>query len=200
MGVHSREKKVLLILGISITLGAVILNALGHNPPSAGAFCLSRYYLLGSVEKIILSRADQSQNYWNQIEIQYSNTESGNIEELATLNNLDGPKHLNYHFIICNGNGGHDGLIQPTEKWQKQSPILAQSSHGRLFLAGYSRNDETDSHDTISEQTIYICVIADNKTSFPTNFQIKRAEELVGELCRKFNIQPESIRYPDGWQ
>jgi hypothetical protein len=200
MGVHSREKKVLLILGISITLGAVILNALGHNPPSAGAFCLSRYYLLGSVEKIILSRAAQSQEHWSQIEIQYSNTECGNIEQLATLSKLDGSEHINYHFIICNGNGGHDGLIQPTEKWQRQSPILAQSNRGRLFLAGHSRNDETDSHNTIPEQTIYICVIADNKTSFPTNFQIKRTEELVGELCRKFDIQPESIRYPDSWQ
>ena len=197
---HSREKKVLLILGISITLGAVILNALGHNPPSAGAFCLSRYYLLESVEKAIRSRANQSQNYWSQIEIKYSNTESGNIEELAVINNLKTSDYIPYHFIICNGNGGHDGLIQPTEKWQRQSCIMSEQSQDRLFLAGQSRNDEPSSYDIIPEQTIYICVIADSKTTLPTNFQVKRAEELAGELCRKFNIQPEYIRYPESWQ
>ncbi|MBN1803644.1 MAG: N-acetylmuramoyl-L-alanine amidase [Sedimentisphaerales bacterium] len=200
MGAHSREKKVLLILGISITLGAAILNALGHNPPSAGAFCLSRYYLLDPVEKVIYSRADQYQQSWSQIEIRYSYTESGNIEQLAAVNNLENHENINYHFIICNGNGGHDGLIQPTENWQKQSPIMTQSMKDRLFLAGQLRNDEIFSADKITEQTIYICVIADNKTSLPTNFQVKRTEELVEELCRKFNIQPESIRYPDSWR
>jgi hypothetical protein len=181
---HSREKKVLLILGVSIGLGTIILNALGHNPPSAGAFCLSRYYLLGSVNKAIGSSADQSQERWRQIEIEYSGTESGNIEELASSGNPDSPRDVDYHFIICNGNGGHDGLIQPTEKWQRQSPII----HEQAFCG------------TPTEQTIYICVIADNETSFPTNFQIKRAEELVEGLCRKFNILPEFISYPDSWQ
>lgn len=187
---YSREKKVLLILGISITLGAVILNALGYNPPSAGAFCLSRYYLLGSVKRAIGSRADQFQDHWSRIEIDYSSIESGNIEELVSLSDPDGPEEVKYHFIICNGNGGHDGLIQPTEKWQNQSSIIA----------GQSANDEPIFCETPIEQTIYVCVIADKETSFPTNFQIKRTEELVEVLCRKFNIQPESISYPDSWQ
>ena len=186
MKTHSREKKVLVILGISITLGTIILNALGHNPPSAGAFCLSRYYRLGSVKKAILSRADQSRKHWSQIEIDYSGTESGNIEQLALLSKADNPENVKYHFIICNGKG----LIQPTEQWQKQLPIIPVQS----------QDDEPVSCETLTEQTIYICVIADNETSFPTDFQIKRSEELVEGLCRKFNIQPESISYPDSWQ
>ena len=190
MRTHTREKKVLVILGISITLGTVILNALGHNPPSAGAFCLSRYYRLSSVKQAILSRANHPPRRWSQIEIDYSGTESGNIEQLALLSNVGSPEHVNYHFIICNGNGGHDGLIQPSEKWQRQSSIIP----------GQSRNDEPVFCETLTEQTIYICVIADNETSFPTDFQIKRTEELVEGLCRKFNIQPESISYPDSWQ
>ena len=190
MRTHSREKKVLVILGISITLGTIILNALGHNPPSAGAFCLSRYYRLGSVKKVILSCADQSQKRWSQIKIDYSGSESGNIEQLALLSNVDSPGDVNYHFVICNGNGGHDGLIQPTEKWQRQSSIMA----------GQSRGDEQFSSETPTEDTIYICVIADKETSSPTDFQIKRTEELVEGLCRRFNIQPEAISYPDSRQ
>jgi len=164
---HSRETKVLVVLGVSIILGAIILNALGHNPPSAGAFCLSRYYRLGSVKKSILSRADQLPGRWSRIEIYYSGTESDKIKQLASF----------CHFVICNGRVGHDGQIQPTEKWQKQSSVIHYS-----------------------KQAIRICVIADDKASPPSDFQIKRTEALVETLCRKFNIQPESIRYPADWQ
>jgi len=199
MTTHSRETKVLVVLGISIILGAIILNALGHNPPSAGAFCLSRYYRLGSVKKSILSRADQSQGRWSRIEIYVSVPESGNIKSAyGGLSDVGGDEHINpvreqnekvspdrdtayngvnCHFVICNGHVGHDGQIVPTEKWQRQSSVIHYS-----------------------KQTIRICVIADGKTAPPTDFQIRRTEALVEKLCRKFNIQPESIRYPDDWQ
>ncbi len=196
---HSRETKVLVVLGVSITLGAIILNALGHNPPSAGAFCLSRYYRLGSVKKAILSRADQLPGRWSRIEIYYSDTEAGKIEfAYGGLSDVGADDHINSvreqnekvspdrdtayngvncHFIICNGRVGHDGQIEPTEKWQQQSLV-----------------------EHYSKQTIRICVIAEDKAKTPTNFQIKRTEALVEKLSRKFHIQPESIRYPAGWQ
>ncbi|MFZ2149314.1 MAG: hypothetical protein WAV28_19050 [Sedimentisphaerales bacterium] len=192
MTTHSRETKVLVILGVSIIFGAIILNALGHNPPSAGAFCLSRYYRLGSVKKAILSRADQLPGRWSRIEIYYSGTESGNIESaFGRSSDVGGHEHINpvrdtkekvsnivnCHFVICNGRVGHDGQIEPTEKWQQQSSIVH-----------------------CSKQTIRIYVIVDDKAKTPTDFQIKRTEALIEELCRKFNIQPESIRYPADWQ
>jgi len=192
MTTHSRETKVLVVLGVSITLGAIILNALGHNPPSAGAFCLSRYYRLGSVKKSILSRADQSPGRWGRIEIYVIVPESGNIKSaFGGSSDVGGDEHINpvreqnekvsnginCHFVICNGRVGHDGQILPTEKWQRQSSVIHYS-----------------------KQTIRICVIVDDKAKTPTDFQIKRTEALVEELCRKFNIQPESIRYPDDWR
>jgi len=208
MTTSSRETKVIVILGASITLGAVILNILGHNPPSAGAFCLSRYYRLGSVKKALLSRAAQSPGRWSRVEIHFSGTarlsspktESGNIKSAYVgLSDVSSPEHINpvreqnekvsngvnCHFVICNGNGGRDGQILSTEKWQRQSPISAL-----VPAAG----------ETTTDQTIYICVIADGKAVSATDFQIKRTDALVEELSRKFNIQPESIRYPDDWQ
>ncbi len=199
MKTHSRETKVLVVLGVSITLGAIILNALGHNPPSAGAFCLSRYYRLGSVKKSILSRADQLPGRWSRIEIYVIVPESGNIKSaFGRASDVGADEHIkpirdtkekvspdrdtayngvNCHFIICNGRVGHDGQIEPTEKWQQQSLV-----------------------EHYSKQSIRICVIADDKAKTPTDFQIKRTEALVEELSRKFHIQPESIRYPAGWQ
>ncbi len=239
MTTHSRETKVLVVLGVSITLGAIILNALGHNPPSAGAFCLSRYYRLGSVKKSILSRADQLSGRWSRIEVYVSVPESGNIESaFGGLSDVGGDERINpvreqnekvspdrdtgvnCHFVICNGRVGHDGQIEPTEKWQRQSPILSRPSRDRSVIPRENWNGEpllpatsvgalsdrskyqrpTDFCETPTEKTIYICVIADDEAVPPTDFQIRRTEALVEVLCRKFDIQPESIRYSDDWR
>jgi len=182
MSNQPRAAKVLAVLLVSMTVGAVVLMALDNTPPSAGPFCLSSYYRLGSIEKTILSQAAQSPNRWNCIEIYYSSTKAGNIEQLASLNGLASPEDINCHFCVCNGLGGGNGQIQPTEKWQRQWSIIpSQTWYG-------------------TGQTIRICVIADNKTIRPTDFQIKRVQILVEELCRKFNIQLESIYYPSDWQ
>ncbi len=208
---HSRETKVLVVLGVSITLGAIILNALGHNPPSAGAFCLSRYYRLGSVKKSILSRADQLPGRWSQIEIYVIVPEFGNIKSaFGGSSDVGGDEHINCHFVICNGRVGHDGQILPTEKWQRQSSVIppenVNSEPPPPATSGGASSDRskyqrpTDFFETPTDQTIYIYMIADDESVLPTDFQIRRAEALVEVLCRKFDIQPESIRYPDDWR
>ncbi len=174
MSVQSRRAKVFVILLLSMTAAAIILMALGNNPPSAGAFCLSYYYRLDSVEEAITSRAAQSSDRWSCIEIYYSGTKAGSIEQLASLSSLAGPEDIDCHFVICNGLGSGDGQIQPTEKWQRQYLIRNLNAIG-------------------------ICVIADGKTTRPTDFQIKSVEALVEALHRKFNIPPESIYYPSNW-
>ena len=173
-----RVAKVLATLLASMTTGAIVLMAMGHNPPSAGPFSLWTYYSLDPVKKAISSRAVQSTNNWNSIEIYYSGTQTGNIEQLASLSGLANPDDINCHFCLFNGFGGSDGQIQPTEKWQKQSPATS----------------------TGSNKTIRICIIADGKTKHPTDCQLKRIQVLVDALCKKFNIQFRSIDYPSEWR
>ena len=166
---------------LSMTAGAIILMALGNNPPSAGPFCLSSYYRLDPLEQAVLSREVQSPDRWNIIEVYYSDTKAGNIEQLASLDGLAGIEDINCHFVVCNGLGGGDGQIQTAEKWQRQWSIVP----GRTWYG--------------SPQTIRICVIADDKTAFPTDTQKKRVEALVERLSRRFEIQPQSIYYPSIW-
>ncbi|MHC4069187.1 MAG: peptidoglycan recognition protein family protein [Planctomycetota bacterium] len=179
---QSRMVKVLAALLISMTTGAIVLMALGNNPPSAGPFCLSSYYHLDPVEKSILSSTIQTKARWNAIETYYSNTKAGNIEQLASISGLTSPEDLNCHFVICNGLGGKNGQIQNTEKWQRQWSIIPGKSW----------------HKTA--QTIRICVIADPKDSRPTDSQIRRVEVLVEKLARNFDIKNENIYYPGDWQ
>lgn len=182
MANQPRVAKVLAALLVSMTLGAIVLMALGSNPPSAGPFCLSSYYRLDPVEESVFSRTVQSLDRWNRIEIYYSGTKAGNIEQLASLSGLSNPDDINCHFVICNGLGGGSGQIQPTAKWLKQwSCIPGKNWYG-------------------SGQTIRVCIVADNESSRPTDCQIKRAEALVEVLAQKFNISPQTIQYPTNWQ
>jgi len=182
MSNQPRVAKVLAALLLSMTLGAIILMALGNNPPSSGAFSLWSYYRLDPVQKVIISRVAQSPDRWNCIEIYYSNTKAGNIQQLASLNGLARPEDLNCHFCIGNGLGARNGQIQSTEKWQRQWSIIP----GKTWYG--------------TGQTIRICVIAEAATAPPTNSQRKRTEALAEGLCRKFNISPDQIHFPNNWQ
>jgi len=178
MSNQPRAVKVFAALLVSMTAGAIVLIALGNNPPSACPFCLSSYYRLDELEKAVSSQAVQSTSRWNRIEIYYSGTKAGNIEQLSSLAGLSSPEDLNCHFVICNGNGGSDGQIQSTEKWQRQWSIIP----GPTWYG--------------TGQTIRLCVIADGKITQPTDFQVKRLELLLEVLCRKFDISPQSVHYP----
>ena len=176
MTTQLRVWKVLLVLLFSMTSGAIVLMTLRNTPPLAGAFCLSSYYSLPPTAAAISSRNQQSRDHWQGIEIYYSGTRVGNIEWLAYLSGYRNPGELNCHFVICNGNGGEDGQIQTTEKWQAQAAVRSRrglGNHGK---------------------TIRICIVADGKTVFPTDCQVKRAETLVEALCRHFRINRQQVR------
>jgi N-acetyl-anhydromuramyl-L-alanine amidase AmpD len=178
----ARVVKVLATLLASMTIGAIVLMTMGHNPPSAGPFSLWSYYRLDPVKEMICSRTAQFRGRWNWIEIFYSGTKSGNIEQLASLNGLSDSHDINCHFCIYNGFGGNDGQIESTEKWQKQLSAISGSKWDG------------------SDQAIRICVVADGRGTQPTDCQIKRIQALVEELCRGFDIKAESVFYPNDWR
>jgi hypothetical protein len=182
MSNQPRITRVLVVLLVSMTAGAVVLMALGNNPPSAGPFCLSTYYRLDPVKEGISSRVTQAPGRWECIEIYYSGTKAGNIGQLASLSGLASAEGINCHFVICNGLGGSDGQIQTTEKWQNQwSAIPDHTWYG-------------------SSRTIRICLVADGKGVRPTDSQIKRVEALIEALAMKFSVQPAKVFYPSSWR
>jgi hypothetical protein len=120
MTAQSRQTKVLVTLLVSIIVCTIILNVLGHNPPSAGAFCLSQYYNLAPVEKLVSSRDVQRLGYWMGIEIYFSECKEDNrvvygcnlrTEKSDSFSNISNQEENSCHFIIHNGLTGHDGQI-----------------------------------------------------------------------------------------
>jgi len=173
--------------------GAAILNAMSHNPLTASAFCLSRYYDLTPVEESLGGRAIQFPHRWKRIEIRCDNNgdlQTGSTDGSGILPAQSGPSESaskrqaeNCHFIVCDGYVGDDGQIQPTANW------LGQSASDR------NTKDRSESLESL-EQTIYISIATNNERTAPTELQIRRTEALVEELCRRCRIEPEDIRYP----
>lgn len=178
---HARSTKVFVAALISALIGGLTLKALCDNPPSAGAFSLSEYYRLDSIEEVLRSDVPQSAEHWGHIVIYYSGSIVDAAREPEAINGTARRENTNCHFVIFNGVCGGDGQIQTTEKWRRQSSA-----------AGSGRAGGKDG-------TIRLSILADGKIAVPTNLQIKRTESLVAALARRFNICSEFIHYPEGW-
>lgn len=183
MSSQPRVVKVLSALVVSMTTGALVLIALGNNAPSAGPFSLSNALVnLNPVEQAINSAATQVRGRWKYIEVYYSGTKAGNIEQLASLEGLGRSEDVNFHFCLCNGLGSTDGKIEPSEKWRRQWSCL----NGPTWYG--------------SDQTIRICVVSDGMFTRPTNDQRRSTSVLVESLMNKFGIEPGFVYFPGNWQ
>lgn len=179
---QARVSKVIICLVAAMTIGAVVLMALDEQSPSGGAFSLASYTNLNPIEQVALTARPAGPGKWDRIEICYSGTQAGNIEQLARLAGLTSGSEFNYHFVICNGRGASDGHIQASQRWRRQRPCLpSENWYG-------------------SDQTIRICTIADGSKTAPTDCQIKRTAALAEALARKFDIPSQQILYPPNWQ
>jgi len=179
---QSRVSKVIICLVAAMTIGAVVLMALDNQSLSGGSFSLASYTNLNPIDQVSLPLPPSATAFWNRIEICYSGTQAGNIEQLAGLAGLTSGSELNFHFVICNGRGASDGHIQASQRWRRQRPCLPG---GNWYGSG---------------QTIRICTIGDGFKTAPTDCQVKRTAALAEALARKFDITSRQILYPANWQ
>lgn len=177
MATQQRAVKVWAALVGCMTIGALLLMALGNNIPSAGSFSLSVYSKLSPINKTLRSKTPQMSDRFNSIEVFYSGTKAGDLDQIASLEGLENVDQLNFHFLVCNNLGTPDGQILSTERWQKQWACTPSSD----WLG--------------SSNTIRICVVGDGN-DFGSDCQRKRLISLIEGLCRKYQILPESISLP----
>jgi len=182
MSNRERTSRVIISLIASMTLGALVLMALDNHSITAGAFSLASYTNLSPVEKIASASLSSKVRQWDYIEVYYSGTISGSIDQLAKFSGLASSKDVNFHFLVCNGTGCQDGKIQATARWNGQTAAVPAAN-----WTGPSR-------------TIRICVIADGVRALATDTQIQRTTDMAESLARDFNIPKDNISYPPSWQ
>ena len=125
--------------------------------------------------------ANVSETAWQYIVVHHSATESGSVESIhqdhLQRKDADGNPWLGigYHFVIGNGNGMPDGMVEATFRWKEQ--IHGAHSGDALYNA----------------RGIGICVIGDLEKNPPSQAQIKSLKQLVNVLATRHRITPERL-------
>lgn len=176
MATRNRSIAVLFALIASMTIGALILMALDNYRPRAGAYSLSSYLRLDPIEEVVKNSIAVVPAGWQRVEVYYSWTSAGNADDLSLLTGLANGGKAEFHFVVCNGNGGEDGSVQAGDYWKLQR--LCQDKQG----------------------VIRVCVISDGTVENLTESQAKRTVDLVRSLTRTFQIAPSNIRFPVNWE
>ena len=173
---RNRTIKIWASLVACMTIGAIVLMTLDNKKVSAGAFSLSSFQRLTSISKSTAYNKSADKNNWQEIEVIFSDTAGGNIENIALAHGRIDGDDADFHFIIGNGQGAENGQIIATKIWK------AQKSNAN------------------KDKIIILCVVGDGYMTMPTDSQTKRASALIEYLRRKFRISPKSIEYPTTWE
>jgi N-acetyl-anhydromuramyl-L-alanine amidase AmpD len=115
---------------------------------------------------------------WRYIVLHHSAGDSGNATVFDAEHRARGWDGLGYHFVIDNGKGGLDGLIETGERWKLQK----WGAH-----TGFTPSNEYNNYG------IGICLVGDFTNSMPTQAQLTSMKQLVLELMAKYDIPPENV-------
>ena len=126
-------------------------------------------------------RAEVDESSWQYIVIHHTATGSGSVESIheehRRRKDADGNPWLGigYHFVIGNGDGMQDGLVESTFRWEEQ--IHGAHSGNAMFNA----------------RGIGICLIGNFEQSPPTMTQMQAVRNLVKVLATRHQIPRERI-------
>ena len=138
-------------------------------PPVRRGIAPSAWYPPKAVEK----------RSWSAIMIHHSATDKGNA---ATFDDhhkkVNHWKGIGYDFVINNGNGRSDGVVEVTFRWKEQIP----GAH-----VGGTRNNWAN------VDGIGICLVGDFSKKGPSRKQIASLTKLVRFLQKRYNIPKYNI-------
>ncbi|HSV27688.1 MAG TPA: peptidoglycan recognition family protein, partial [Sedimentisphaerales bacterium] len=118
---------------------------------------------------------------WEGIVIHHSATASGNAAVLDRLHKDRGWDGLGYAFVITNGDGGPDGMVEVGWRWTQQR----EGAHARV---------SGDHANYWNERTIGICLVGNFELTRPTEAQYESLARLVSFLQARYNIPTSKIR------
>lgn len=161
---RARTAKVLVSLVIAMTVGAFVLMGLEDKAVSAGAFSLTSYTTLNSIDSAA-NPVDAALSTWDSVEIYCARNGETSDSHFSVLNSL-----------------GKDGTIRSTNNWKNQLTCLElfNSNLGsrtiRVCVVTDSSRSLTDSQMKrtvdLVEKLSRKCKIAKHQISYPQNWQM----------------------------
>ncbi len=112
---------------------------------------------------------------WKYIVIHHSATDEGNAATFDRFHKERGWRGVGYDFVIGNGNGSPDGLVEVTFRWEEQ-------------IVGAHAGDPE-----YNEYGIGICLVGDFDSGYPTPRQMQALVALVNELQERCGIPAGNV-------
>lgn len=141
----------------------------GSETENAKRHCASK--LRQVVRKVVIEPSNQIlRRRWQAMVVHYSFSDFGNVAVIDKWHRARGWWGCGYHFVVTNGNGGADGEVQASPRWEKQ--------RAGAHCPGWN------------SKAIGICYIG---TKYPTELQYKSMIDLVKMLMFEHQIPKERI-------
>ena len=119
---------------------------------------------------------------WRYIILHHSATDRGSAVEFDRMHRNNGWDELGYHFVIGNGTGAGNGVIEIGSRWPKQK-------HGaHCKVAG---------HPEYNDVGIGVCLVGNFDHYRPTEAQIESCARVVRFLQQRYHI-PQGRIYGHG--
>jgi N-acetylmuramoyl-L-alanine amidase len=112
---------------------------------------------------------------WKYIVIHHSATDEGSANTFDRFHKERGWRGVGYDFVIGNGNGSADGLVEVTFRWEEQVP-------------GAHAGDKE-----YNEYGIGICLVGDFDNEYPTPRQMQALVALVNGLQERCRIPTSNV-------
>lgn len=164
---QGRLTKVMLLLIMAMTVGALILLGLEGKPVKPMPFSLSTQIQLASINNAMGTDVGIEPGRWQRVEVFYRNPN----QKMDMEKGLTGEWATAYHFIISSRNTGTDGQIYASDRWAKQLSCLHPTE------------------GPYDSQTIRICLATEDahqKTC--SDLQALQLQKLVSKLVKTCQI------------
>lgn len=169
---QGRLTKVMLLLVMAMTIGALVLLGLEGKPIKPMPFSLATQRQLTSVNSAMGTDVGIEPGRWQRVEVSYRTAR----QQIDLENGLTGDWATAYHFIIANQNTGPDGQIYASDRWIKQLSCLHRTQ------------------EPYNNQTIRICLICrDSSQKTGSDLQAQQLQKLVSKLVKTCQIEAKVV-------
>jgi N-acetyl-anhydromuramyl-L-alanine amidase AmpD len=110
---------------------------------------------------------------WQFIVLHHSATATGSAAEFDRIHRARGWDELGYHFVIGNGRGAPDGLIEIGTRWVKQK-------HGA--------HCKVENHPEYNDYGVGVCLVGNFDETRPTEAQVASAARVVRFLMARYRV------------
>jgi len=169
---QGRLTKVMLLLIMAMTVGALVLLGLEGKPIKPMPFSLATQGQLTSINTAMGTDVGIEPGRWQRLEVSYRTP----LAQMNLEDGLTGEYATAYHFIISDENSGRDGQIYASDRWTKQLSCLHPTQ------GPYNR------------QTIRICLLCrDSGHRTGSDLQAQQLQKLVSNLVKNCQIAAKNV-------